>query len=236
MATTPKPDAGRNLQQRMLDVLREVGYIPKTGRGPEAQGGYAFARVEVIKDAVRDACVQAGVMVHTSMDGRNIEVIHGQRRDGSPATSILATVWGTMTFVNVDEPTEREAVAIHGQGIDTQDKAVSKATTSAVKNGLLNAFLIPTGDDPDAEGHDVPTQQAQARPRPVQPDGPPWDDNGMYGPDGGPRPDVGRCPKHDRPWKVGKNGNLYCSAPDPDGRNGYCDQRPSKADSAAAER
>ena len=32
----------------------------------------------------------------------------------------------------------------YGQGVDTQDKGAGKATTYALKNTLLNMFLIPT--------------------------------------------------------------------------------------------
>jgi hypothetical protein len=233
-------DATLNLQQRMLAVMSMVGFIPKHGQGPESQGSYPFARVEDIKDAVRDACVAAGVMMHVSMDGRGVEILHGTDRYDKPRTSILATVWGTLTFVNVDTPSERETVAIHGQGLDTQDKALSKATTSAVKYGLLNAFTIPTGDDPDAEGSDVPTaatQQSRPARRPDEP--PPYADDGvMYGPDGGPRSDAlpgGMCPKHNRAWKSGRYG-WYCSARDDSEEKGYCKARPTKAWEAANER
>lgn len=241
-------DATLNLQQRMIAVMSMVGYVPKHGIGPESQGSYPFARVEDIKDAVREACVAAGVMMHVSMDGREVQLLHGVDRWDKPRTSILATVWGTLTFVNVDKPDEREAVAIHGQGLDTQDKALSKATTSAVKYGLLNAFTIPTGDDPDAEGVDVPTAAPRQQARPAANEPPPYaDDGGMYGPDGGPAPDSmsgpmstdslpgGMCPKHNRAWKSGRYG-WYCSARDDSEEKGYCTSRPSKAWVAANER
>lgn len=154
-------DPGLNLHARMLLVMKHIGFIPKTGTGPESQGSYAFARVEIIKDRVRDELVAHGVMPHASFSGRDIQVLNGTDRNGNARTSILATVWGTMTFVNVDDPDDRFEVAMHGQGIDSQDKAVSKATTSADKYALLNAFQIPTGKDPDEEGEDVPTGQRQ---------------------------------------------------------------------------
>jgi hypothetical protein len=40
-------------------------------------------------------------------------------------------------------------LAGYGQGVDTQDKGAGKATTYALKNTLLNMFLIPTGVDTD---------------------------------------------------------------------------------------
>ena len=40
-------------------------------------------------------------------------------------------------------------LAWYGQGVDTQDKWAGKATTYALKNTLLNMFLIPTWVDTD---------------------------------------------------------------------------------------
>jgi len=220
-ATEPLPerDVSLNLQQRMLMVMHRIGYIPKEGTGPEAMGSYKFARVEHVKDAVREECVRAGVMVHVSLDGRDVQLIDGTARDGQARRSVLATVWGTMAFVNVDVPEDREAVSIHGQGIDTQDKAISKATTSAVKYGLINAFTIPTGDDPDAEGHDLPAGGAQARPQRAQtaPQSRGGDEPPPYG-EAPAQADGGMCPKHRRAWKSGQappNANVattpFCS-------------------------
>ena len=255
-AQAPEPDLhpdgyyspDLNLHQRMLLVMEHIGFIPKTGTGPQSQGSYAFARVEIIKDRVRDELVAHGVMPHASFDGREIQVLNGTDRNGNARTSILATVWGTMTFVNVDDPDDRFEVAMHGQGIDSQDKAVSKATTSADKYALLNAFQIPTGKDPDEEGEDVPTGSQGQRSRPPQQqraqqgggdprgDDPGWfhqqEPQGQQGgqqryPSAAPSPG-GQCPKHRRAWKSGQYG-WFCSAKDDSTEKGYCILKPEPA-------
>lgn len=245
-------DPGLNLHARMLLVMKHIGFIPKTGTGPESQGSYAFARVEIIKDRVRDELVAHGVMPHASFSGRDIQVLNGTDRNGNARTSILATVWGTMTFVNVDDPDDRFEVAMHGQGIDSQDKAVSKATTSADKYALLNAFQIPTGKDPDEEGEDVPTgSQGQRRPQQQRPpqqapqgqqatwsDGSPMPDDGGFRqqpppqqgqryPSAAPSPG-GQCPRHRKAWKSGQYG-WFCSAKDDSTEKGYCNLKPEPA-------
>lgn len=246
-------DPALNLHQRMLLVMERIGYIPKEGTGPQAQGSYKFAKVEHIKDAVRDELVRAGVMVHTSFDGRDIQTFSGTNREGAARTTILATVWGTMTFVNVDAPDDRMINSILGQGIDNQDKAISKAMTSADKYGLLNAFQIPTGEDPDESGVDLPGQPARAtqghaqqqggaQPRQnnqsttngaVDADGVPFpqEPGGQYGAvvnrppqqQRTSRAEGDRCPVHDRPWKAGNKGGGYCTAKNENGA--YCNER-----------
>jgi hypothetical protein len=47
--------------------------------------------------------------------------------------------------------------------------------------------------------------------------------------------DPTKCPKHNRPWRSGQRG-YYCSAKDETGAKGYCEQVPSAAFMAQAER
>jgi len=243
-AELPERDTSLNLHQRMMTVMHRIGYIPKEGRGPESQGSYAFAKVETIKDRVREECVRAGVMLHVSMDHREVQLLPGTDSRGNARTTILVTVWGTLTFVNVDAPEDSHGVTIHGQGLDTQDKAMSKATTSAVKYGLLNAFNIPTGDDPDAtEGPELstrpsqqqyqqrqPSQQQRSPGRQREEEPPPY---GGFDP--GPAAmsgDGGKCPAHGKPWRSNARG-YYCPTKVGDG---WCDRSPDAAWIAANER
>jgi hypothetical protein len=54
----------------------------------------------------------------------------------------------------------------YGQGVDTQDKGAGKATTYALKNTLLNMFLIPTGvDTDDTHSDDLPVPQKKEYPK-----------------------------------------------------------------------
>lgn len=243
-AVPPLAGTDANIHQRMLAVVATIGYIPKEGTGPQEQGSYRFARVEHIKDAVRDAHVAQGIMVHNTLTASDVEVLGDGKR------LLMARVEGTLTFVNVDKPDDRVEEHWAGLALDYSDKAVSKAITAGVKAALLNAYQIPTGKDPDEEGPEVPegrTPPRQSAPaaRPRADGGysneppPPWDDGGSYGPDGGPRsapPAAGsQCPKHQRAWKSGQYG-WYCTAKDDTTDRGYCTLKPSADWVAAHER
>ena len=244
-------DTSLNIHQRMLAVMEHIEGVTKTGFGPQSQGSYRFAPVGAIKDAVRDECIAHGIMPHLNITGRDVQVLNGTDRDGKPRTTILATVWGEILFVNVDDPSDVVAVGCSGQGIDSQDKALSKATTSADKYALLHAFQIPT-DDPDETGEDVPTRRQggqqqrppqQSRPAPQQGGGeqspfpPDGADDGYQHPQQAPRQQAqqtysrapgGQCPKHNRAWKQGNYG-WYCSAKDNSTEKGYCILKPDAA-------
>ena len=52
-------------------------------------------------------------------------------------------------FVNTENPDEYVDITTYGDGVDPQDKAVGKAMTYSDKYGLMKAYKIMTGDDPD---------------------------------------------------------------------------------------
>ena len=53
------------------------------------------------------------------------------------------------TYLLLHTSWESLALAWYGQWVDTQDKWAGKATTYALKNTLINTFLIPTWEDTD---------------------------------------------------------------------------------------
>ena len=57
----------------------------------------------------------------------------------------------TYRFVNIDNPDEFVDVKTFGDGLDTGDKAPGKAMTYADKYGLMKAYKLSTGDDPDKD-------------------------------------------------------------------------------------
>lgn len=241
----PAPLAGTeaNVHQRMLAVVAAIGYIPKTGTGPAEQGSYAFARVEHIKDAIRDQHVRHGLMVHTDLDPQacGYEVITGN----SGKHAFVATVKGALVFVNVDKPDDRVVSPLVGMAVDYSDKAIAKATTAAIKAALLNAYSIPTGADPDETADTLPEGRAGDSTQGAGRSGgsggrPAQQRTAAAGYDGDPGPGgaaavTGGCPKHNRPWKSGQYG-WYCSAKDDSEERGYCKQKPDAAWVASHER
>lgn len=76
-----------------------------------------------------------------------------------------------MRFTVADSDTgEKIEGTVYGRGQDNMDKGIYKALTGALKYWLTTAFLIPTGDDPEASD-DAPDQPKNnprgQRPRPA---------------------------------------------------------------------
>jgi hypothetical protein len=247
-----------NIHARMLNVVATIGYIPKLGTGPAEQGSYAFARVEHIKDAIRDAHVAQGIMSQHTVDDWSVEVLEG----GSGKRAFIARVQGRLIFINVDNPEDRFESTYAGMAVDYSDKPLAKAITAGVKAGLLNAYSIPTGKDPDEEaptlpdaaGGQAPRQQSRpqqrmggARPsgraqpsqRPVvtqDGDEPPFPGDAgapaaQHAQPAGGSVD-GQCPVHHKAFRSGSRG-WYCATRVGDG---WCNERPSREWVAAQER
>ena len=63
---------------------------------------------------------------------------------------------------------ETKMLAWYGQWVDTQDKWAGKATTYALKNTLINLFLVPTWEDTDntdSDDIDVPQKKYSEQPK-----------------------------------------------------------------------
>jgi len=200
-----------NLHEKMLAITGSIGWVEKHGRNDFH--GYNYVRAEDIKAIVQKGCVANGVAFYTSVDEVRTEIIGS---DGKKAVLAIAT--GSFTFVNATNPDERHVTRWAGQGVDSADKAVAKAVTNGVKYGLLNTFMVPTGDDPDGSSETLPGGEVEVRreaPRQYADDAPRT------------HSDAGRCPKHDKPWTAGKYGP-YCTAKDQSTERGYCALRPPR--------
>ncbi len=88
-------------------------------------------------EAIRDKLAQKKVFIFSSVD----ELV----QEGT-----LTTVKMTFTFVD-GESGEQYSVTYYGTGDDKGDKGVYKAYTGCLKYFLMKTFLVPTGDDPEAD-------------------------------------------------------------------------------------
>lgn len=137
-----------NLFQAIADVRASIGHIAK---GSKAGGslGYTYQGWEDVLPAVRHACDEAGLVILPSI--KSSETTIGQTKNGG--TSYRTTV--VMEFVLGAAGSPDTAVMTWaGEAIDTGDKGLQKAATSATKYFLLKLFQIATkedaGHDPDA--------------------------------------------------------------------------------------
>ena len=132
----------RNLYQRIRDVMREIGYVQRDKR---TTGGaiYRYVSHDAVVRHVRSALIKHGVVALASIVPDSV-VQNGNR------TQAITE----LRLVNADNPSESITLYGLGFGIDSQDKGPGKAASYGKKYALIQAFLLETGDDPEADSID----------------------------------------------------------------------------------
>jgi len=140
-----KTETDRKLIAKLAEVMAAVHRIPKTGRNDFHK--YDYATEADIVESVRGELAQRSVMLIPEVNEmERVEVGH----TNSGQLKVLTTLKMTFTFIDGETGESMEHGWI-GQGLDSEDKGAYKAMTGAVKYFLLKTFLLPTGDDPEAE-------------------------------------------------------------------------------------
>lgn len=165
----------RNLHEKLLEVQRAVTHLQKTAKSGDGQ--YAYVSSSQVLGAIREKMDEEGLLLEVQVVGHalHIDAAYSHLEKKQHFTEVTLE----MTWVNVDEPKERETFQWYGQGIDSGEKGVGKALTYAEKYFMLKFFHVPTdADDPDA--HSRPNSGAKAEPRQQQESS--GDSSGEFGP------------------------------------------------------
>lgn len=124
-----------SLHEKLLEIMREDGYLQKDGRNDFHKYNYVSERK--VSEVLREKLSSRGVLFLTSVEA------HGR-------TDLLTTVRTRHQFIDVESGETLEFWSA-GEGFDKGDKGVYKAITGSTKYALMKFFLIPTGDDPEGD-------------------------------------------------------------------------------------
>jgi hypothetical protein len=133
-----------SLHHAKLAVMEEVCYLQKK---KSAAGGlnYAFVGEEAIVSAMHDAFIRHNLTVSVV----KVEVVKVDVYTNAKGTMQNHTILlSTFRLTHADSKESEESMAI-GEGMDVGDKSANKASTGAYKYFFRQAFMIPTGSDPD---------------------------------------------------------------------------------------
>ena len=146
-----------SLHQKLLAVQKAVSALPKDGFNPHHE--YEYVSSSAVNTAVRSEMDEQGpLLVHTVT---KVELDTDGKRN-------LIEMWLDFTWIDTDDPQQRETYSAYAYGLDAGEQAVGKALTYAEKNFLLKTFHVGTpDDDPDAYERPKPRsakkQQAPAQ-------------------------------------------------------------------------
>jgi len=153
----------RKLIKKLSEVMQQVKYIQKRGKNQFHK--YTYATESDVAEKVREELAERFVMMIPNV----VESSMREHKNRSGNTEYIIKV--RMEFKFIDGETGEE-ITFHteGEGQDAGDKAMYKAMTGAQKYALMKAFMIPTGDDPEAdntvdERNEKANKQQQDKPK-----------------------------------------------------------------------
>lgn len=164
-----KADTSRNIYQRMAAVMESVTYVQKQKSAMK----YTAVSHDAVTAKLRPAILANGIIATQTVVDIRHQVLEGTKWDyktkQEKATKIFFTeVVTEIKLTNIDNPEDFVAIRSLGYGIDEQDKGPGKAMSYAFKYGLLKAFMLETGDDPDMDDTtNLSFPGASAQPAPV---------------------------------------------------------------------
>jgi hypothetical protein len=134
----------KNLASKMIQIMRDVEYVQKTGKNSFHK--YSYATEADIAAAFSTAMKNSGVFMFSSITDRECITY----KTAGNKDSFLVTVKLEVTFVDSDSG-ETFTSTFFGDGTDFGDKGIYKAITGAQKYALMKTFLLQTGDDPERD-------------------------------------------------------------------------------------
>jgi ERF superfamily len=135
-----KQSEATNLIGKLVEILAELGPMPKKGRNPHF--GYDYIKEGQVMAELRHKLADRRVFLFTSVE--TCAPHYGQAKEGT-----FVSVTTKHTFVDADSQ-EQFAVGGAGLGWDSGDKGVYKAITGAMKYALMKNFLLSDEQDPEA--------------------------------------------------------------------------------------
>lgn len=141
-----------NLYEKIQAVSNEIKNIEKdmvVGKGTAS--AYKAVSDLAVTLAVKDAETKYKLLsVPFKQEIVNTEIIRVQGNNGE-RVQYVDNIKMTIRIIDLEDITQFIDIEAFGKGVDSADKGFGKASTYARKYGLLNAYKIATGEDPDAD-------------------------------------------------------------------------------------
>lgn len=150
-----EPIKGQKVALKILAVMKDMGRVGKDGYNTFQK--YKYVSEDGIIEAIRDKIMAQGLVAVPNQISSICQAHVSPDKEGRDKITFMTEVCTEYTIIDT-ESGDSLAVKFFGQGTDSGDKGVYKATTGANKYFLMKTFMIPTGDDPEVS-HGNPTEE-----------------------------------------------------------------------------
>lgn len=149
-----------NLAQKMINIMGRVESVYKGATVSITQNSsYSAVSHDDVAALLHNELVREGVWVKVSVIEASVSSHVKEKagyNGGAPTKSLeyMATVKCRVSFINCEDPKDREEVDTFAYALDSGDKAVGKAESMAVKYAFLKNFTLESTDqEEERDGH-----------------------------------------------------------------------------------
>ena len=152
----------KEIAQAIKLVMEEVNWVAKNMTVWTWNGSYKWVSDKDVKQAIRESMIKNWLSILPTWVKSNIKMDRWEEESEWNWKTQIKTKQSVFTdvetkYILLHTSWDSIELAWYGQWVDTQDKWAGKATTYALKNTLLNMFLIPTWvDTDDTHSDDLP--------------------------------------------------------------------------------
>jgi hypothetical protein len=141
----------KNLYQKMTSIMREVDTVFKGANISMGNGrSYSAVNHDDVARLLHQPLAVEGIITKVSVEKAEISSREKINKYGDTALEYRADVWVEVTFINADNPEEREVCRSFAYAFDSGDKAVGKAESMAVKYVFLKNFVLESTDNEES--------------------------------------------------------------------------------------
>lgn len=137
-----------NIHQKIREVMKVCAYVQKDAT-VSAGGGREYMAVshDQVTAVVRPHFVEQGIVIRPTLVSSRITET-GKTDKGLAIIRYSGTF--DVSFINVDDPADRETMRVEADADDRGDKAPGKALSYATKYAILKALMLETGEGDEA--------------------------------------------------------------------------------------
>jgi hypothetical protein len=159
----------KEIWKAIIAVMTEINGVAKNMTVWTGSNAYQWVSDRDVKEAIRESMIKNGLSILPTNIESKIQVDRWEEvdqyskstpKDMKTKQSVFTEV--TTRYILLHSSGESIEVSGYWQWVDSQDKWAGKATTYALKNTLLNMFLVPTWVDTDnthSDDHPVPKKE-----------------------------------------------------------------------------
>lgn len=136
--------------------MKEVETVFK-GATVSMGGGRSYSAVnhDDVARLLHKPLAEQGIITKVSVEKVDLSSREKTNKYGDTAVEYRADVWVEVTFINADNPEEREVCKSFAYAMDSGDKAVGKAESMAVKYVFLKNFVLESTDNEESRDHEL---------------------------------------------------------------------------------